>query len=151
MTNSTGAHEEVETLRTIVSSISTSARSPEEDLRDLNNFGIDWYITEEGTLMIRYWQVAAEGFVSPERTATIRSNVPFPEQIDELDWLSKNFQTIRNRYAGQWIALYANRIVAASPNLPDLMNQVVEFDRPFVTFIPPGPLVWTSTYAGQNF
>lgn len=138
--------EKVEALRNIIVSTSTGAKSPEEVLESLTKFGIDWHVTEEGTLMIRYWQIGAE-FVSPEKAALIRSTRRSPEQSDELDWLSKNLQSIRLKYAGQWIAICSNRIVAAATDLPNLMNQIIQFDRPFITFIPADQIVWTFTYA----
>ena len=138
--------EQVEAFKIIIST-PTRAKSPEETLESLTEFDIDWYVTEEGTLMIRYWQIAAEDFVSQEQAAEIRLTRQSPEQSDKLDWLSKNLQSIRSKYAGQWIAIYDNRIVAAATNLPDLMNKVIEFDRPFITFISSDQVVWDFTYA----
>lgn len=139
--------EEIEALKDIIASTSTGAKSPQEVLEALTKFDIDWYVTEEGNIMIRYWQIGAEGFVSPEQAAEIRLTRQSPEHNDELDWLSKNLQSIRQNYAGQWVAIYENRIVAASNNLPNLMNQTSQFDKPFITFIPAGQIIWNFTYA----
>jgi len=148
MKSSIQIYKEVESQKTIITSISGSGtKSPEEFLRALDKFGIEWYVTEKGTLMIKYWQIGSEDFVSPERAAIIRSDRPSPEQGDELDWLSKNLPNVRGRYSGQWIAVYSNEIVAAAPDLPDLIGQISGFERPLITFIPAEPVVWTFTYA----
>jgi len=147
MNYSAKTSEEIGALTATIASTSTGARSPEEVLEALTKFGIDWYITEEGNLMIRYWQIGAQGFVSPEKAAEIRLTRRSPEQGDELDWLGRNLESIRSRYASQWVAIYENRIVAAAADLPSLMNQITQFDKPFVTFIPADQIVWTFTYA----
>lgn len=147
--NRTYASNEVS--ETVVSSTLTGAKSPEEILRTLDRFDIDWYVTEEGTLMIRYWQVGAEEFVSQEQVAIIRATRSSPKEGDELDWLGKNLQSIREQYGGRWVAIYRSEIVTSATNLPELMNQTSELDRPLITFIPEDPIVWTFTYACQGF
>jgi len=142
---------DVESLKTIITSISSSGakfpESPEELLKTLDKLQIESYVTEKGNLMIKYWQIGAEDLFSPEQAAIIRSNRPSPEQGDELDWLSKNLQNVRGRYGGQWVAVYNNEIVAAAPDLPDLIRQIGGFDRPLITFMPAEPVAWTFTYA----
>jgi hypothetical protein len=148
MKSSIRTYTQVESQKTIVRLISTSGtKSPKEFLETLDKIGIEWYVTEKGTLMIKYWQIGAEDFVPSEQAAIIRSDRPSPEQGDELDWLSKNLPNVRGRYGGQWIAVYNNEIVAAAPDLPDLIRQIGGFDRPLITFIPAEPVVWTFTYA----
>jgi hypothetical protein len=142
------SNENLESPGAVIASISTGTKSPEELLDALTRFGVEWYVTEEGTLMIKYWQVGAEGFVSPEQAGIIRSFRPIPGHSDQLDWLGKNLENIHRDYAGKWIAIYDNRIVGTARNLPDLMAQLAEFDGPFITFIPSEPIVWTFTYAG---
>ncbi len=141
------AQEQIEGLGTIISSAPSGAKSVEETLKSLDDYGIEWHVTEEGTLMIRYWQVGAEQFAPPEQAAIIRTGKSSPEQGDELDWLSKNLENIREEYGGQWIAVHGGEIVAGAPNLPDLMSQTCELDMPFITFIPAEPVVWTFAYA----
>jgi hypothetical protein len=148
MKSSIRTYTQVESQKTIVRLISTSGtKSPKEFLETLDKIGIEWYVTEKGTLMIKYWQIGAEDFVPSEQAAIIRSDRPSPEQGDELDWLSKNLPNVRGRYGGQWIAVYNNEIVVAAPDLPDLIRQIGGFDRPLITFIPAEPVVWTFTYA----
>jgi len=139
--------EKFEGLRDIIASTTTSAKSPQEFLEALTRFDIDWHVSEEGALMIKYWQIAAEGFVSPEQAGIIRSTKQSPDQSDELDWLSKNLDSVRQDYANQWVAICGNRIVAAATDLPDLMSQIIEFDKPFITFISSDQVVWNFTYA----
>lgn len=69
------------------------------------------------------------------------------KKLTKLDWLSRNLQNIREQYGGQWIAIYNNEIAAAAVSLPDLMTQITELDKPFITFIPTEPVLWTFTYA----
>ena len=148
MKSSIRAYNQVESQKTILSLISTSGtKSPEEFLETLDKIGIEWYVTEKGTLMIKYWQIGAEDSVPSEQAAMICSDRPSPEQGDDLDWLSKNLPNVRGRYGGQWVAVYNDEIVAAAPDLPDLMRQIGGFDRPLITFIPAEPVVWTFTYA----
>lgn len=145
--NTIKTHSQSQGLESIISSIPTGSKSPEEILKALDKFGVEWYVTEEGTLMIRYWQIGAESFVPQEKAATIRSTRPSPGESDELDWVSKNLENIRQLYGGQWVAVHGNEIVAAAASLPDLMTLITDFDRPFITFIPSEPIVWTFAYA----
>lgn len=123
--------------------------SPEETLRRLDSYGIDWYITGQGTLVYRYWQVAAEDFVSPEHVATLRIGREVPAESDALEWVSRNLPQLRVRYAGQWIAVSGNQVVAHARSLPELMQRLEEaaIERPFVTEIPAEPVVWATAYA----
>ncbi|MCX5885969.1 MAG: DUF5678 domain-containing protein [Proteobacteria bacterium] len=139
--------EEIGDLKSVIESISIEAQSPTELLSALDRLGIESYVTEEGHLMIRYWQIGAEDFVPPEQASIIRTSRHLPDQGDNMDWLSKNLHTIRREYSGKWVAVYNERIVAAASNLPDLMNQIAEYGRPLITFIPIEPVVWTFTYA----
>ena len=148
MKSSIRAYNQVESQKTILSLISASgAKSPQEFLETLDKIGIEWYVTEKGTSMIKYWQIGAEDFVPSEQAAVIRSDRPSPDQGDELDWLSKNLPNVRGRYGGQWVAVYNNEIVVAASDLSDLIRQIGGFDRPLITFIPAEPVVWTFTYA----
>jgi len=151
MTNSIKTYEVMSDSKTIFKSIgSTGAKSPEEALtflERLDTMEIESFVTETGDLFIRYWTIEAQSFVNPEHVAVIRSKRPSPKGTDKLDWLSRNLTLIRSQYHGQWVAIYSNEVVAAAPNLPDLMSQVTEFDRPLITFIPTEPIVWTFTYA----
>jgi len=147
MTYSIKTLEKIESLKNFISSTSTSAKSPEEVLESLTKLGIDWHLTEEGTLYLRYWRIEAEGFVSQEQAAIIQTTRQSPEQSNELDWLSKNLQSIRQDYANQWVAICGNRIVAAATDLSALMSQIIEFDKPFITFISSDQVVCNFTYA----
>jgi hypothetical protein len=139
--------EKIGDFKNVIESMSIEAQSPTEFLAALGRIGIESYVTEEGHLMIRYWQIGAEDFVPPEQASIIRTSRPLPDQGDNMDWLSKNLQTIRQEYGGKWVAVYNERIVASSSTLPDLMNQIEEYDRPLITLIPAEPVIWTFTYA----
>lgn len=133
----------------IVESIVTSGFPPEEILQQLDSYGIDWYVTERGDLMIRYWQVGAEDFVPIERVATIRESRPVPSDAEALEWLSTHLRDIRARYGGQWIAIVGNTIVSAAPNLPSLLRELHQagVERPLITEVPAERVIWTTAYA----
>ena len=100
--------------------------------------------------MIRYWQVGAEGLIAPERVATIRRNQTPPRGANALDWVSRNLDRLRGQYAGRWIAVAGDQVVANAASLPDLLQQVEQANvqQPFVTQIPTGAIIWATTYAG---
>lgn len=139
--------ENIGDFKSLFESASIEAKSPTEFLSALDRIGIESNVTEEGHLMIRYWQIGADNYVPPEQASIIRTSRPLPDQGDNMDWLSKNLQTIRQENGGKWVAVYNKRIVASSSTLPDLMNQIEEYDRPLITFIPAEPVIWTFTYA----
>lgn len=143
--------EKVEVFKDIIESTSTGAKTSQEILDVLTRAGIDWHVTAEGTLMYRYWQIGAEGFVSPEKAAIIQSTRSTPKGADEMDWLSKNLQRVREQYGGKWIAIYGKEIVATAPNLSDLVNRISELDSPFITYISTDPIIWRFVYGIKNF
>jgi len=144
---STMTFEKIGDFKSVIESLSIEAQSPTELLSALDRIGIESYVTEEGHLMIRYWQIGAEDFVPPEQASIIRTSRRPTDQADNMDWLSKNLQTIRQEYGGKWVAVYNERIVASSFTLPDLVNQIEEYDRPLITLIPAEPVIWKFTYA----
>ncbi len=133
-------------INNIIASTSNGSKTPEEALKALTKIGVDCYVTREGTLMLSYWQVGTTGFVSREKAGIIRSTRESPERSDELDWLSENLESIHQDYAGQWVAIFENRIVASANDLPSLMNQITQLDKPFITFIPADEIVWNFAY-----
>jgi Family of unknown function (DUF5678) len=139
--------------KTIIESLVTSGLSPEDVVEHLDSYGIDWYLTEKGDLMIRYWQVAAEDFVPKEQVATIRENQTVPPDASSLEWLSSRLSEIRGQHANCWIAIKNQTVVASARNLTDLLTSVrdIQIDNPFVTFIPSEPIVWATAYGNQNF
>jgi hypothetical protein len=132
-------------LRKTIDVVSTGAKSPEEIMAHLDRIGIESYVTETGDLAVKLWHFI-QGFVSEEYAAVIRSTRSSPAEGERMDWLSKNLQSIQEKYPGQWIAIGDNEIVASAPTLPELLAQVGDIDNPFVTFIPAEPVVWTFTY-----
>jgi hypothetical protein len=130
--------------------VSTGANSAEEIMTHLDRIGMEPFVTEKGDLAIKCWQII-EGFVSEEHAAVIRANRSSPAEASEMDWLSENLQSIQERYAGQWIGIEDNEIVASAPTLPELLTLIGDIDKPFVTFIPAEPVLWTFTYGIQGF
>lgn len=137
-------------VKEIIDSIVTSSLPPEEMLARLNSFWIDWYLTEKGDLMIKYWQVGAKDFVPTEHVARIREGQPVPPEAGMLEWLSAHLRELETSYAGQWIAAANNQVVAASDSLSALLEQLSDLGvkSPFVTQIPAGPAIWPTAYAG---
>jgi len=137
------------TTKNIIQSIATSGLSPEEVLQRLKSSGIEWYLTEQGNLMIKYWQLGAEGFVSPERVGTIQAQETAPFHANALEWVSSHLDELRQNYAGRWVAILGNEVVASAPTLPQLLDNIHELgiEHPFLTEIPAGPVTWMTTYA----
>lgn len=139
--------EKIDDFASIIESSFVGTMSPEEVLVTLDKRGLESYVTEEGALYIKTWQLGAENFVPPRHAMAIRSSRQAPDESNKLDWLSRNLQDVREEFGGKWVAVHCNEIVAFAPNLPDLMHQVASIDNPLVTFIPEEPVVWNFTYA----
>lgn len=137
-----------ETKRIIESAV-TSGLAPERILQYLDSYGVEWHLTDQGDLMIKYWQIGAEGFVSPERVGTIRAGRPVPNEVHALEWVSANIAALQRHYPGRWIAVVAEEIAATADSLPQLLEQIqaLGIERPFVTEIPAGPITWNTAYA----
>lgn len=133
----------------IIDSLVTSSLPPEEMLARLNSYGIEWYLTEKGGLMIRYWQVGAKDLVPAEQVGRIREGQIVPREASMLEWLSGRLRDLEASYAGQWIAVAENQVVAASNDLSNLLRQVQDLglESPFITQIPAGPVIWATAYA----
>ncbi len=135
--------------KTIQSTL-TGSLSPEDVLERFDEFDIDWHLTDEGALWIKYWQIGAEGFVPPPRVAELRQQRPVPTGAQALEWVSRHLSALQRTHAGQWIAVAGDRVATAANTLPDLMAALEELDldEPFITQIPAGPLVWNTAYRG---
>ena len=140
----------VTSVKGFIDSVVTSGRSPEETLEHLNSYGIEWYITEQGDLMVRSWLIGAEGFLAPEQVGRIQTGRPIPLEANALGWVSKNLEELRRRHGGQWIAVAGNEVVASAPSVPELLEQcsAAGVVKPFVTQIPANPAIWITAYAG---
>ncbi|MBI4488427.1 MAG: hypothetical protein HY694_05035 [Deltaproteobacteria bacterium] len=132
----------------ILESIVTSGLPPEEILKRLDSYGIQWYVTEKGDLMIRYWQIGAEDFVPVEHIARIRESQTVPAEASALEWLSGHLREVKADYADCWIAIIDNEVVADAETLPTLLQKVNDagIENPFVTFIPAEAIIWSTAY-----
>lgn len=132
----------------ILESIVTSGLPPEEILKRLDSYGIQWYVTEKSDLMIRYWQIGTEDFVPVERIARIRESQTVPAEASALEWLSGHLREVKADYADRWIAIIDNEVVADAESLPALLQKVhdARIENPFVTFIPAEPIIWSTAY-----
>jgi|SRR3989304_7785625 len=139
----------VDDLAKQVKASTISSYSPEEILDSLDRTGIESYVTENGDLMIKYWQTIAEDFVSPERAAVIRASRKPQEKIDQLEWLSNNLEKIEKEYSGKWIAVQNEKVIESSNNLPELLEKIRHIDNPFITFISNKIEIWSMTYVSE--
>lgn len=141
-----------EASKTILDFAVTSGRPPEEILRQLDLYGIHWYVTDQGDLLIRSWQVAAEDFVPAERVAEVRQGHTIPDDADALEWVSTNLEELTREYAGNWIAVSNNAVAAASINLQELLSriQAQSVQNPLITRVPETPIIWETAYANED-
>lgn len=132
----------------IIQSAVTSGNTAEEAVRQLDSYGIDWYLSDSGDLMVKYWQVGAEGFVPPEHVARIQAGRSRPNEAEALDWVSSHLGELRQRFGGRWIAVVGSGVVATAATLSQLLQQVRDLgiERPFVTEIPAGQVTWNMTF-----
>lgn len=117
----------------------------------LRQLGVDWALTDEGDLMIRYWQLGAEQFVPKEYVSHLRGlEAPSAAPTSSLEWLSKNLAALKTQYSGEWIAVSSGSVMAHAPTLSVLLAALGEVgeDAPFITQIPDASVVWSTTYAG---
>ena len=135
-----------------VRSAVTGSRPPEEILNQLDSYGIEWYVTDQGDLLIRSWQVAAEDFVPAERVAEVRQDHTIPDDADALEWVSANLEQLTREYAGNWIAISNNEVVAASTTLQELLSliEAQSIQNPFLTRVPETPIIWETAYANKD-
>jgi hypothetical protein len=133
-------------------SLGTFRGTREEILDALTSAGMDWVITSEGDLLVKVWRIAAEGFIPREQLGIIRQrSSPSCAQETEIEWVSKNLGILKDRYAGQWIAVCENAVVASAENLPTLMIRARDFDNPLITQIPEEAVIWNLAYGLKNF
>ena len=137
---------------TILDFAVTSGRPPEEIFRQLDLYGIHWYVTDQGDLLIRSWQVAAEEFVPAEKVAEVRQSQTIPNDADALEWVSTNLEQLTSEYAGSWIAVSNNAVAAASINLHELLSriQAQSIQNPLITRVPEAPIIWETAYANED-
>lgn len=136
----------------IIDSVSTGSRSPEEILARLDEYNIPWHITDEGDLLIRYWQIVAEDFVPKEHVGRVRGNRTAPPEMDALEWVSKHIEQLKAQHGGQWVGIAENRVVVSAPTLSGLMEALREagIDGAFITQIPSESIVWRTAYGEQE-
>ncbi len=139
----------VTSIKGFIDSVVTSGLSPQEMLQRLDSYGVEWYVTEQGDMLVRSWQVGAEGFVAPEQVGRIGMGRPIPLEANALEWVSRNLEELRRGHGGQWIAVVGNEVVASAASLPGLLDQcsAAGIMKPFVTQIPANPVVWITAYA----
>jgi hypothetical protein len=135
----------------VIESAIASGIGAAQVLEQLGSLGIEWFVTEQGDLMIISWQVAAERFMAPEDVPLLQQ--PNAPDADPLNWVSAHLEELRAQYPGQWIAVVGAQVQAAAPTLPALLALVNAqgLQRPFVTQVPAGEVIWNMAYARQEF
>ena len=120
-------------------------------LSQLEQYGIEWYLTNAGDLMIKSWQFAVREFVPAEAVEDLRGDKTMDGEVESLEWVSRELSTLGKEYAGKWIAVKNDLVVADSDTFPDLLQQTktLSIDRPFITKIPARPPVWKTAYGYQ--
>ncbi len=116
----------------------------------LDEWNTGQYVTEMGALMIRSWQVGADGFVDSQKAREIRSTRPLDNNSVELGWLSKNLEKLHGQYGNKWIAIHDEKVIGDGHTVSELMQKIEGADRPFITFIPSEPIVWTFAYGSEK-
>ena len=134
--------------KSIIESLVTSGGPIDDILQQLESFGIDWYVTEQGDLMVKYWQVGAERLVPLDHVARIHTSQSLPTAAEALEWLSSNLDYLRALYAGQWLAIVGHKVVASAPDLPALLTATADLEgvTPFITQIPADPISWRTAF-----
>jgi len=134
--------------RSIIESLVTSGYPIDDILQQLDSAGIEWYVTEQGDLIVRYWQVGAEGLIPPDHVARIRASQPVPAGADALEWLSTNLDDLRRRYGGQWVAIVDHEVIASAQDLAALLAATADMgvQSLFVTQIPAQPITWETAF-----
>ena len=93
-----------------------------EVLEELNALGIPWHVTSGGTLWTATWQATTPGFVSAGEVAGLPvSPYPAPRQVSAMEWVSQHLDELHQRYAGRYVAVLGNTVVADSERLPVLL------------------------------
>ena len=125
------------TLEEITGAVSTSsgAERLEQITAVLDSLPGNSYLTEEGHLGIKTWNIIKD-VVSPEQAALIRESRPqIIEQGADLNWVSRNLARLRSEHGGKWIAVKNSVVVASSSSIADLVTMLGGVETPFITFI----------------
>lgn len=122
--------------------------SPHAVINQLSAAGVDSYITTDGHLLVKYWQIAVSNFVSPE-VAEVLQPVTKPPEVASLEWVGANLEALQQKYAGQWVAIAGGGVKAVAGDLGELLSKVkaAKIAEPFVTRIPVGEINWTTLFA----
>lgn len=142
-----------DSAKRVIESLVTSGYPVDDILQQLESSGIEWYVTENGDLMVKYWQVGAERLVPLEHVARIRASQSVPATAEPLEWLSANLDDLRAQYAGRWLAIVGRQVVASAPDLPSLLTLTsgLEGVTPFITQIPAEPISWRTAFPNASW
>jgi len=91
---------------------------------------------EREKLIAKLNQESETNYVVPEGRI-IRTDAPFIDRTKEFEWLAKH----RQEYAGQWIALMGDQLVASGTIAKEVFAKARELGYPRAMFIlvePPG-------------
>lgn len=84
-----------------------------------------------------------------EHVAEIRGGKLPPPQADRLEWMSAQLDALRTQYAGKWVVVTDEGVVASAADLGELLSLIETqgVSDPFVTQIPAEPMIWNTAYA----
>ncbi len=118
----------------LMESVITSGSPPEKILSQLDSYGVEWYLTEKGDLLIKSRQIGERDFVPAEQVAKLRRDRPVNSEANALEWVSNHLEELQRECAGKWIAVVDNQIATFSDNLPDLLKQLrtLAIEQPFI-------------------
>ena len=63
---------ETMTIEKLIESVATSSSTPEDILKQISTYGIEWHLTEQGALWMKSWRLSAENFVPAEHVMRLR-------------------------------------------------------------------------------
>jgi hypothetical protein len=130
-----------------VVSDSRKGLTPAQLVAHLNAAGVETYVTESGSLMVRYWQVAVDDFVAPGHGAELNEHVP--ADVSAINWVGAHLDELRAHHGGQWVAVKDGAVVGSAPSVGALVQQLpVGIEKPFITFVPAGASTWNFVFGG---
>lgn len=134
-----------------IATLIAGAKSKEQVLHMLDKAGLDWHVSTEGDLYVKFWKVVAEDFVPREQVGLIRERMSSScPEVNELEWISQNLAYLRTRYAGKWIGVCNGNVVGSAESLPELMEMIGDYEKPFVTQVPDEQIIWEFAYGFKN-
>lgn len=123
-----------------VKSIGDGNLSKVQIIKTLDLAGMQPYLSSDGKLWIKQWNIATESFASPEEVDLLKEEAKMViPKISPIEWVSKNIQYLRGKYLNQWVAICNNEVKANASTIEELADKIEQDDlnEPFITEINP--------------